>query len=469
MTRLSLLFLLVPFCALPLTAQELYNVRVGTFQDVKADDFINIRELGFVYGLAREGQLTDVYLGNYSSREKAESITATLQERGFRNAASFALPSGAVDPRPYVQIALRGRNRSLDWRALERAGKLYVDAADGVTKVVTGPYASAEAANAALPDIRALGFTDAFVKSLSPKTLIPVGVFETGIKKPLIPIELRQVEPPTEPAALPPPTVPQPGPTAKPTAPVDAPPPAAPASAPAPATPPRQTVDAAAPPPASVPAPPAASVPPPALLSAEMAGMPAIDVKTKRHSAAELQRVLKEKGFYDGSIDGLYGSGTELAYKTAWARLPELRKYRLLAAADYAPSDAKGNTPLSWPEMEVLQTIADDLAAGLDNVDLASELENQRAALVNATETLGTPVSREALNWETSLWESLNAWAEEDPLHARILTALRISYYQSQARLEAMYQQRGLSSIEARNLATATLRNLLSAPLERFG
>ena len=31
-----------------------------------------------------------------------------------------------------------------------------------------------------------------------------------------------------------------------------------------------------------------------------------------------------------------------------------------------------------------------------------------------------------------------------------------------------MYQQRGLSPIEARNLATASLQNLLSAQLDRF-
>ncbi len=449
MSRFPLPILFALFAALPLSAQELFNVRVGTFQDVKADDFIDLRELGFVYGLAREGQLTDVYLGNYSSREKAERVTATLLEKGFRNAASFALPAGAGENRPYVQIALRGRDRSLDWRALERAGKLSVDATDGVTRVVTGPYASTETANAALSDIRALGFTDAFVKSLSAKTLIPVGVFETGIKKPLIPIELRQVEPAGE--QSPPSTLPQPTPATG----VLAPAPAAPKPPnPAPATPPQQAGE--------VPA-------PPALLSVEMAGMPAIDVNTKRHSAAELQRVLKEKGFYDSSIDGLYGAGTERAYKAAWTRLPELRKYRLLALADYDPADAKGNTPLTWPEMAVLQTIADELAAGLDNTDLASELEGKRSALVNATNALGTPNSREALSWEDRLWKSLDAWAEEDPLHARILTALRISYYQSQARLEAMYQQRGLSPIEARNLATGTLQNLLSAPLERFG
>ncbi len=452
MPRLSLLLLLVLLTGLSLSAQELYNVRIGTFQDVRADDFVDLRELGFVYGLSRDGQLTDVYLGNYSSRQKAETVTEQLRGRGFRNAAPFALPAGEGQAQPYIQIALRGRDRSLDWRALERAGKLYVDAADGVTKVVTGPYAGSEAANQALSDIRGMGFADAFVKSLRGNTLIPVGVFETGIKKPLIPIELRQVEAPVAEAP------------ASETTPVP--------------SPPSDTVQERTPPSMPAPADPAPAAPPPAIaepapsaaapLSVDRPGLPKIDMKTKRHSAAELQRVLKEKGYYDSSIDGLYGPGTESAYTEAWSRMPELYKYRLLAAADYSPTNANGNTPLTWPEVAVTRAIAEDLAAGMGNAERASELEGQRGTLINAKQALSTEDSRAALSWESTVWGNLDEWATQDPLHAQILSALRLTYYQSQARLEAMYQQRGLSPIQARNLATASLQNLLAAPLDRF-
>ncbi|MCP9235819.1 peptidoglycan-binding protein [Lewinella sp. JB7] len=442
--------LIVLFLVLPLRGQETFNVRVGTFQDVKADDFVDLREMGFVYGQARDGQLTDVYIGNYSTRDRAEAVTDQLKSRGFRNATPFALPSSTAQAATYVQIALRGKGRSLDWRSLERAGSLYVDAVDGVTKVLAGPFPDGDAANEALGNIRNLGYTDAFIRTAEPARLIPIGVFETGIKKPLIPIELRQVTEPDSPAVVAP-----------------APPPAT-QTPPTPAEPELLGEEAVASATPATAAPPRTVVPtPPTRLTAEVAGLPAIDVKTKRHSAAELQRVLKEKGYYEGSIDGYYGEGTRSAYRKAWEDLTELRKYRLLAAAETAPASTE-DTPLSWPEISVVRTVADELAAGMANDERRQELVSERSRLLNATKALSTAEATSARNWESSVWNNLDEWATQDPLHARILTALRVTYYQSQARLEAMYLQRGLSAVAARDLATASLQNLLSADLDRF-
>ena len=448
---LKMLLLILPLLTATgtLTAQALYNVRVGTFQDVKASDFEELDELGFVYGTPREGQLTDVYLGNYSSREKADEVVTKLKGRGFRNAAPFALPVGQARPGTYIQLALRGRGKQLDWRALEQAGKLYVDATDGVTRVVTGPYTDFASAAQALSDIRGLGYADAFTKTLDAGKLIPVGTFETGIKKALIPIQITQrptFETPTQDTA-------------------EANPPASPSPvATAPAAPP--------PPPTNPTAPttpqPAPDTPQPTTRNPQPAPstqLPSIDVATKRHSAANLQRVLKEKGYYDGSIDGYYGQGTKTAYQKAWNDIDELQKYRTLAAARPARS---GASPTDWPEMRVTTTIADELAAGLQNTRLEQEMTSTRSELFNASKPLSTARSKETLKWEDTVWANLNDWAEEDPLHAQILSALRVAYYQSQTRLEAMYQQRGLSPIEARNLATAALQNILSAPLDRF-
>ncbi|WP_157974405.1 peptidoglycan-binding protein [Lewinella sp. IMCC34183] len=446
---LRLLFLLLlPLLPAAAAAQALYNVRVGTFQDVKADDFTELRELGFVYGQARDGQLTDVYLGNYSSRERADAVTDELKEKGFRNAAPFAVPVGDTGEAAFIQIALRGRNRNLDWTALERAGSLFVDAADGVTKVVTGPYATTEAANAALPAVRGLGYTDAFVRTIPKGSLIPAGTFETGIKKPLIPISLDKVPPP----APAPPPAPSPAPARADSATAPAPPPP-PTTRPAP-TPPAEPLGEEA---------VAAAESRPAPLRAAAPNLPEIDGRTKRHSAAELQRVLKEKGYYTGSIDGYYGPGTQAAYDRAWRDMSELKKYQLLA--DARPV---GGSVLAWPGVRLATTISDDLAAGTGNADRARTLANARPALLAATAPLPAAAATQARDWENTVWESLGAWATEDPLHARILSAFRVAYYQSQVRLEAMYQDRGLAPIAARDLATAALQNLLAADLERF-
>ena len=412
-----------------LSAQDLYHVRVGTFQDVRAEDFQELQELGFVYGLPLEGQLTDVYLGNYSTESRADGVTAQLRERGFRNATPYPIPvDTAAATAPYVQIALRGQGRMLDWPALERAGTLYVEATDGVTKVVAGPYPTPDSAAAALTEIRELGFTDAFTRTIATRKLVPVGVFETGIKKPLIPIDLTQRIPRPTPPPAPAPTPAEQEPVARDTMAV------------------------------------AAKAPEPVAASA--VNLPAIDGQTKRHSAAELQRVLKEKGFYEGSIDGFYGPGTAGAYTSAWEKLDEVRNYRLLAETRATPATAA--VPLTWPEMRVLTVVADDLAAGMTNVDRDQELAADRDALLASTSRLSPAASAEARSWEEATWNNLNEWATQDPLHARLLTALRLAYFQSQVRLEAMYQQRGLSPIESRDLATAALRNVLAGDLDRF-
>lgn len=419
MHKLLLLFLLL--LSVGSSAQELYQVRIGTFQDVRSDDFQDLRELGFVYGQPLEGQLTDVYIGNYTSAAKADQITAELTSRGFRNAAPFPLPAADSTTADYIQIALRGQGRMLDWPELERAGKLFVEATDGVTKVVTGPYPTSEGAAAALARVRELGFADAFTRSIASRKLVPVGVFETGIKKPLIPIDLTQAPAPPAPIA-------------------------APAEA---ATKPVVDSSSVAPDTVGSPTP----------------DLPEIDVKTKRHSAAELQRVLKEKGFYEGSIDGLYGPGTAAAYAQAWDDMEELENYRVLARATTPATDAG---PATWPEMQVLRVITEELAAGMQNADRDEEMATTRTTLLARSTPLDAAPASEARNWENATWTNLDEWATQDPLHARMLSALRVAYYQSQARLEAMYQQRGLGAIEARDLATAALRNLLAGDLDRF-
>ncbi|NJB84619.1 peptidoglycan hydrolase-like protein with peptidoglycan-binding domain [Lewinella marina] len=445
-----LLLLLLPLLSAAVTAQSLYHVRVGTFQDVKADDFIDLRELGFVYGQPREGQLTDVYLGNYTTRENAESISEQLRKRGFRNAAVAELPpaNAAAGPSTFIQVALRSRNRSLDWRSLEQAGKLYVDATDGVTKVLTGPYPTSEAANQALSDIRGLGYGDAFIRSVAAAQLIPVGTFETGIKKPLIPIQLRQVSSPAAPASSAPSTA---GTT----------PPAPPA-----ADTTRRLTKASAEAEKPAPTPPASAAKEPmggGVPATATPSVPAIDGKTKRHSTANLQRVLKENKFYEGSIDGYYGTGTTAAFTKAWEEMPVLRKYRLLAenlVTDKVTPD--------WPELRLTTTITGEIAAGQTDASAASEAAKGRAELLAAQRPLPAARAAQARSWETTVWKNLEKWAGEDPLHARIVNALRVGYYQSQVRLETMYQQRGLGPIEARDLATAALENLLAADLQRF-
>lgn len=431
-----LLLLLTCLLFTGLEAQELFTVRVGVFRDVKSADFDQVKPHGFVYGITAEDQTTEVFVGQYKEQAKATKVATDLVGQGFRNAQAFTLPVASGQPVTVIQIALHSGSRPMEWASLERAGPLFVESVDGLTKVVTGLFPDAATANQYLATIRQLGFRDAFIKQINNVRLIPISTFETGIKKPLIPITLQDAPPPANPPNSTAPATNQP---------VQAFPPATnTALGPQTYSPPTTA-------PATAPTPPLA---PPT-------NLPAIDGRTKRSSAAELQRVLKEKGYYEGAIDGYYGPGTTAAFEMAWQQLPEVAKYkRLVNPATDAVSQ--------WPEVAVLLAISEDLAAGNTNQARANLLAQQRPQLFSAAQGLNPAAATRVNNWATTVWNNLDNWATEDPLHARIFSAFRLSYHQSQVRLENHFQQLGQSPDNARNLAAAMLQSLVGAQLDRF-
>lgn len=461
------LFLLLIACGLlsTLTAQDFYTIKVGTFRDVKADDFTTLKGQGFIYGAPGPDNTTDVYLGLYSNQTNATTTARNLANNGFRNAQALVLPAASAQQVTVIQIALYSGNRPIDWSTLERAGQLYVESVDGTMKILTGIYPDARTAASVLPSIRELGYTDAFVRNVSNNRLIPITTFETGIKKPLIPISLQTARSADETPLSPDPVaVANPAPSTYQTPPVAAPQPYTP-----PATskspPPSATTSPQPASPVATNAPIIYSAPLPAPANAP--NLPAIDGKTKRHSSAELQRVLKEKGFYTGSVDGFYGPGTTSAYEAAWDKMPEIRKYRKLSELVLEPS-ASRELLSQWPEVQTLLAVSEDLAAGMANDTRARQLVQQRSELAGARQALNAAAATRVNNWASTVWANLEDWAVEDPLHAQIFSAFRISYHQSQVRLEDHYMDQGLTSLEAKDLATAMLQNLIGAQLDRF-
>ena len=429
--RKFLFSLLVLFVFGSLTAQDLLTVRVGVFRDVKASEFTALKPLGFVYGISGADNTTEVFVGHYNEQEKAVNIAASLQQQGYRNAQAFKLPLNTVATTYYIQFSLHSGSRPIEWPALERAGKLFVTSTDGLTKIMTGPYSDAQAAAEALPVIRSLGYRDAFVKPVDPARLITIGTFETGIKKPLIPITLQDT--------------PTPSPQADNTP-----------LSPAPGT--YETNPAPAPAPATMPT-PATNTP---SLTSVVSG-PTIDGRTKRPSTAELQRVLKEKGYYESAEDGYYGPGTTAAFEAAWAGMAEIQKYKLLATM--LPAEYVG---ANWEETLVLISIAEEVAAGTANGERAERMLAQRPAIYAASQPLSPAAMTRVRNWAATIWTNLDEWAIEDPLHAQIFSAFRVAYHQTQVRLEDHYRLRGLNDNDARDLATAMLQNLIGAKLDRF-
>jgi hypothetical protein len=104
----------------------------------------------------------------------------------------------------------------------------------------------------------------------------------------------------------------------------------------------------------------------------------------------------------------------------------------------------------------------------MGNVTRASQLVQQRIELRDASQPLANTAAERVSNWSATLLQNMDEWATEDPLHAQIYSAFRLTYQQSQVRLEDYYMDRGLAPLDARNLATAMLQNMVGAQLDRF-
>ena len=122
-----------------------------------------------------------------------------------------------------------------------------------------------------------------------------------------------------------------------------------------------------------------------------------------------------------------------------------------------------------WEEVKTLVAIARDLNID-ENIDESRMMQAaaQRAKLYLNPRELNPMELRNALNWSTQLWSRLNRWAAADPLHQRIVKALKVMYYQSQVRLEDYFMDKGYSSDQATGLAIATLQTLVGYHLQRF-
>ena len=172
--------------------ESFYTVQVGTFIDAKPEDFSALRELGFVHAQDLGSNLMEVYVGGFESRPPAEQLAASVRQNGYANAF---VQERAIDPNApaaIVQMATRQINRPIEWESLMKAGPLYGILQGNLIKIVTGPFTSEAAAQAVLPGIQELGYKDAFVKNVPSGYLLPLTEFETGTKKPLIPLSMNE-------------------------------------------------------------------------------------------------------------------------------------------------------------------------------------------------------------------------------------------------------------------------------------
>lgn len=285
--------------------QNHYTIVVGTFLNARLSDFDAIQPYGYVYAREMGGGLYQVMIGGFEEQADAEQVRQQVAAKGYSGA--FVQQKFASEGRlvPVIQIATRPVNQNYEWTQFLQVGDLYVLPGKDIVKFVTGIYSSMDEAKAALPAIRNLGFSDAFAKQVNTVILHAVGDFETGGIRPPQAVAAQSTPPAAEPTSS---DLPLPYDAAR-----------TPTSYGNEQLLPKQ--------PAAEPPGPAFNLPKP--VSAVSA--PKLHPGVKRTSALELQKALKNKGFYTGSLDGYYGQGTASAYEQFKLNDREFQKYLILA------------------------------------------------------------------------------------------------------------------------------------------
>ena len=458
-----------------LSAQQLYTTMVGTFVDIRPQDFDNIRPLGFIYDQQIEGNLNQVYLGNFTSKTKAQQLANAIKARGFSNAQVIPFSYANAPQVAVIQIATRYTNRPLSWADLQRAGDLNVIVEDERIKVFTVTFPDINTAKNKLPAIQALGFSDAFVKTVNSARLLPVSPISTGIKKELIPLNFSETTAKSPNRATT--STVRPDPTAYNTQggriitsnTPSVPQPAGYNSGSLTA----RTVEQSSTP-ASVYDPPAttaqAVIPSKAVTKpiTPTIKLPNIRGDIKRSSSINLQKIMKEEGYYSGSLDGYYGPGSSQAYNDMLNNDPTVLKYKLLSS-NISDFNTSADVFFKWEEVQLLYTIAMDInpqATGQTNKLNAAAVRRYQLSLT--AEPLHASEETLLKNWENSTWANISQWASTDLFLLETTNALRFAYYQSQVRLEDYYMDKGFETRAAKTLALASLQAIVGVAFERF-
>lgn len=297
-----------------------FVIVVGNFMNAKPQDFEALRPLGFVHSARMNDNLYQIYLGGYNEKAEAEKVITQIKQKGYTSAyvqERFPREGRTVT---VIQIATRLKDKPVGWEKLMEVGDLYAILNEGQLKITTGLYPNVEAAKGALDAIRRKGYKDAFIKNVNSIYLHEVTEFETGIKKPLIPLSFdnqsrERIVARTSAGAG---TEPIPGSYDQVTA---------------------RSVSG--------------------VTAAPSRAVPAIRPNVKRKSALELQKVLKAEGAYKGSLDGLYGTGTTSAYETFLESNRDLQKYALVGKA----MNFGGQTGTDDALQQAINNLLDDPAA----------------------------------------------------------------------------------------------------------
>ena len=123
---------------------------------------------------------------------------------------------------------------------------------------------------------------------------------------------------------------------------------------------------------------------------------------------------------------------------------------------------------IDWAEIELLYTIAIDLNAKTTSKERLNKHENVLARLYHLAKPLSDEDSKRVNAWSDDLLQGMQSWATQSVLNERVFSAFKITYYQSQIRLEDFYMDKGFNKTQAEMLAIYALQQLLEPYLESY-
>lgn len=284
MKKLILWALLFPLSLLA-QSNQIYTLQIGTFVNPQKADFNLIEPLGYLYAEPTGNNFSKVFLGEYASELAATNVLNRIKDRGF---GGFIVPRSLNSGKEtvVVQFTTFMQNDPINWATLEKVGKLYTVLNDPTRiKVVTGPFADRMTARKRVADIQALGYQDAFVRTINSQLLHEVGVFEKGINN--VQNNLNSAVETILKGDLP------------------------------------TNYEATS----------------PVIITAQngvsneklTAPSPTIRPLIKRTSALDIQKLLKAGNYFNGSLDGFYGKATAAGYQNFIENDWQYRKYATLA------------------------------------------------------------------------------------------------------------------------------------------
>lgn len=194
--RFLFCFFLFVWLHLPSFAQvakkQVFAIQLGAFKHPDKSRFSSLMDLGEIYTEEVPKKPTRIKLGDYSTREKADSVLKVVKERNYTQAyiISFEIaetpkitPNSKVSKQPEKEVARQPRidrppvvrrtfsvqigsfekTTSFNVPNLEKLERTYTEEQDTLTKLMTGVFFEKDSAERYLSRVKALGFENAFV------------------------------------------------------------------------------------------------------------------------------------------------------------------------------------------------------------------------------------------------------------------------------------------------------------------